>query len=345
MTPTVSVLLPVYNAGAFLAESIGSVLGQSWRDFELVAVDDGSTDESGAILAQFAAADARVRVVRQPANGGLVRALNRGLEVARGRYIARQDADDPSLPERLARQVTFLEREPAVGIVGGAFLLADGEGRRLGSQAMPVSHTAIRWRTLFDTPFCHPAVMFRRGLVTDPASFYQPVWHCEDYDLWGRLLATTRGANLAEALVVHRVHGGSVSARYAVAQARNRIATSRRELARVLPDARVSDDEVETLHRWQLALPSVLGEAHFALMSYVLALLAAFGRLPGVRPAEVAALRRAWAGALAAALPRHRLRAAWRAGVLGELLRTAWRPVTRRVWQTCRQAPAAAVPG
>src|ERR1700722_2036753 len=120
--PRLSVLMPVFNGGRFLAAAVESILKQSLRDFELIAIDDGSTDQSASLLSQLAGSDDRIRVIRQ-ANAGIVTALNRALELARGEYIARMDADDAALPSRLARQAAFLDGHPDVAVVGSAITL------------------------------------------------------------------------------------------------------------------------------------------------------------------------------------------------------------------------------
>src|SRR6476661_6105481 len=128
MTPPVSVLMPVYNAGRYVAEAVESILGQTYADFEFLIVDDGSTDRSRAILERYAARDPRIRLVSRP-NTGYAAALNELLGLARGELVARMDADDVALPERLLRQVNYLRAHPEVVCVGTAVHLIDGGGR------------------------------------------------------------------------------------------------------------------------------------------------------------------------------------------------------------------------
>ena len=126
--PQVSVIMPVYNGGRYLREAVDSILNQTFREFEFIIIDDGSTDDTWSVLTDYAAHDSQVRLIQNEANIGLTRSLNKGLAVSRAALIARQDADDISMPERLARQIAFLEMHPEVGLLGtqGDFIDADG---------------------------------------------------------------------------------------------------------------------------------------------------------------------------------------------------------------------------
>jgi glycosyltransferase involved in cell wall biosynthesis len=139
-TPQVTVVLPVYNAEAHLAAAVESVLSQTFADFEVLAINDGSTDGSGAILTRYAAANPRLRVIDQP-NRGLIEVLNRGVREARGRWVARMDADDVCLPRRLERQVAHLAAHPDVALLGGWVATIDEAGRLLADVVpFPVTH-------------------------------------------------------------------------------------------------------------------------------------------------------------------------------------------------------------
>jgi hypothetical protein len=208
--PRISVVLPVYNGKTFLAEAIGSILEQSFRDFELIAIDDGSTDGSANIL--DAVRDPRVRVVHQP-NAGLAASLNRGISLARGEYIARQDHDDLSLPMRFARQVQFLEQNSDCALVGTRAEIRSDDGSARRFHDHPADDAALGFELLFDNPFVHSSVMLRKraveslgGYSTDPAR--QPP---EDYELWSRLARSYQVANLPERLTVYRETAGGMS--------------------------------------------------------------------------------------------------------------------------------------
>ncbi len=206
--PSLSVLLPVHNGGALLEDAVRSVLQQTFGDFELLLIDDGSTDD--AVARVEAMRDARVRVLRQPRNLGLVAALNRGLDEARGALVARMDADDLCRPTRFARQVEFLERHPEVALCGTA-IEAFGAIRR-EARFFPADPTEIRTALFFFSPLAHPSVVFRREAFARHALRYRSEFPgVEDWDLWTRAIRHLEFANLPEVLLDYRVVQGSAS--------------------------------------------------------------------------------------------------------------------------------------
>jgi glycosyltransferase involved in cell wall biosynthesis len=212
MPPRVSVLMPVHNAQRYLEEALDSVLAQSFGDFELLVVDDGSTDGSLAVLGRYAARDHRVRVTSRARTGYLV-ALNQMLGEARGELAARMDADDVALPGRFARQVAFLDDHPDVVCVGGAAVLIDSGGRTLDELKRPLDDASIQEAALSgDTPIIHPSAMMRLADVRSVGGYREPTYLAEDLDLWLRLGERGRLANLPEVVVKYRIHDGSVSA-------------------------------------------------------------------------------------------------------------------------------------
>jgi glycosyltransferase involved in cell wall biosynthesis len=206
--PAVSVVMAVRNGAAWVAEAIGSVLGQTDGDHELIVVDDGSTDATADLLAGMS--DPRLRVVRQAA-AGLTRALNRALGLARADLIARRDADDLALPERLARQRAFLAAHADVGVLGTAAREVDAAGVSVGEVRPPQDDAAIRRALIRANPFVHSSVMARRALLASAGGYDTRVAVAQDYELWMRLAPCTRLANLAEVLVVRRLGAGRVS--------------------------------------------------------------------------------------------------------------------------------------
>ena len=219
-------LMPVYDAEPFLRDAIESVRRQSWTDFELLIVDDGSRDGSGAIADAHAGADARVRV-EHLAHGGLVAALNLGLERIQTELIARADADDVNRPDRLARQIAFLDAHPDVGVCGSWIrLLPAGSVWRL-----PGRWDALHAMLLFGAPFYHSTVVMRRDWIARGGARYDPAFaHAEDYDFWERAARQTRFANIATALVRYRCHPGQVSEVNRTAQGAASWAIRRRQL-------------------------------------------------------------------------------------------------------------------
>lgn len=201
--PLVSVLMPIYNGAADLGKALDSVLSQTFRDFEVIAINDGSKDDSAGLL--NAVDDPRVRVIHQD-NMGLAATLNRGLSMARGALIARQDQDDLSHPERFARQVAFLQSNPECVLLGTAAEIWIGDEPTDRAHDHPTEHALLVFDLLFNNPFVHSSVMMRRdavlalgGYTTDKDR--QPP---EDYELWSRLARHGRVANLPERLVVYR---------------------------------------------------------------------------------------------------------------------------------------------
>jgi glycosyltransferase involved in cell wall biosynthesis len=209
--PTVSVLMPVYNAEPYLAEAVESIQGQTFADFEFLIVDDGSTDRSRDLLERYAASDVRLRLTSRT-NTGYTVALNELLGSANGEFVARMDADDVALPQRLARQVDYLQAHHDVVCVGTAVHLIDAAGRFLRDGHPGMDHEAIQRRALAgDCPLNHPSVMLRRAAVEAVGGYRAEFEPAEDLDLWLRLGEVGRLTNLPEVLMKYRQHPGSFS--------------------------------------------------------------------------------------------------------------------------------------
>jgi glycosyltransferase involved in cell wall biosynthesis len=208
--PRFSIVLPVYNGAKYLREALASVRWQTLADWECVCINDGSTDGSGEILEQFAAADGRFRVVHQ-ANAGIVAALNRGIGEAQADWIARMDADDVALPERLAVQARYVEAHPKTLVLSSHMACMDAAGLPIGVQCGPTEHAEIERRLLGgQNTINHPTVVMRRDAVVAARMYRREFEWVEDADLWLRLAQKGRLATVPQVLLKYRLHAGSV---------------------------------------------------------------------------------------------------------------------------------------
>lgn len=207
--PFVSVLLAVYNGERFLRCALDSIFGQTFSDFELVVVDDASTDRTPSILSDYT--DPRLVRVANSENVGQTRSLNRGLRIARGEQIARHDADDVSHPDRLRLQVKAMRAHPNLALLGTAYERIDRGGRVLEKVSPPTSNEDLQIRLEEGNIFCHGSVMMRRDLVEKVGGYNEYFSVTQDYDLWLRLAEHGELANLPQALYQFRFDGASVS--------------------------------------------------------------------------------------------------------------------------------------
>jgi glycosyltransferase involved in cell wall biosynthesis len=207
--PAVSVLLPVFNAEKFLRKTIESLLEQTFRDFEIVAIDDGSTDGSRQILDQCT--DPRLRVIHNERNLGLIETLNRGIGFCAGEYVARMDADDVAMPTRLERQYQFMQAHDDVILVGSYRLAIDENDNLVQSFNRPATDAPIiRWKLLTGNFITHPTVMIRKSALHGEL-FEARYKHSEDYAAWLKLLKHGEFAIIPEPLLKYRFHPSSVS--------------------------------------------------------------------------------------------------------------------------------------
>jgi hypothetical protein len=233
-TPEVSVLMSAYNGEKYLREAMDSILNQTFRDFEFIIVDDGSTDGTWQILTTYACRDPRIALIRNEGNIGLACSLNRGLALARGKYIARMDADDVSLPERLVRQVNFLDAHPEIGVLGCGVQVIDGCGNGSHIWRFPAECGSLRWCLLFYNPIVHPTVMMRREAVDRAGGYSADMLTAQDYDLWRRLSRVTRLSNLQDVLLFLRKHEDSITSVHLAQQLENWVRISQLMMSGVL---------------------------------------------------------------------------------------------------------------
>jgi glycosyltransferase involved in cell wall biosynthesis len=209
--PRVSVVMPVYNAAQFVKESVSSVSKQTFRDFELIVIDDGSTDESPGILDDFATRDPRIRVTHR-ANKGVTVTRNELIAASSGEFMAVLDADDVSCPHRLERQVAYLDAAADVVCLGGWWEVIDQKGRMLTQLKPPVENDAMQNLALQGhSPMCHSATMMRLDAVRKAGGYDPQYAQAEDLDLYLKLGEIGRLANIPEVVVKYRLHSKSMS--------------------------------------------------------------------------------------------------------------------------------------
>lgn len=210
--PLVSVVMVVCNVERFLAESIESILHQTFREFEFVIVDYGSTDSSRDIAARYAEKDQRVSLHEIP-HCGLAEARNAVCSLAQGRYLVLMDADDVSVPERLQLEVDFMEKHPGLGVLGGAVQWINAEGQALFIGRVPIDDQQLRKSLAVHSPFWQPTVILRKEAFVRAGGYRNAFAPAEDYDLWLRIAEHFQCANLADVVLRYRIHPQQVSLR------------------------------------------------------------------------------------------------------------------------------------
>ena len=209
----ISVIMPVYNAGKFLQQAIDSILQQDFTDFEFLICNDCSSDCSGEIITRYAAIDNRIKLLHNERNSGITFTLNKLLSHAAAPLIARMDADDIALPNRLSLQFEFMRQHPEVAVAGGSLEIIDEENSTLGKRIYPQSFDNIRKVLLCQNPLAHPSVVMRRDVI-EKLGGYQEQTGCEDYCLW--LRAVENGfelANLPQILLQYRLSANQIKQR------------------------------------------------------------------------------------------------------------------------------------
>jgi glycosyltransferase involved in cell wall biosynthesis len=243
--PLVSVIMPVYNGERYIHQAVASILAQDLIDFELIIINDGSTDNTRAILGKYT--DKRIILVDQTRKG-LIGSLNLGLTLARGQYVARMDSDDVALPGRIRKQLAFLHRHREIGILGAACWLVDAQGRKIGRKHWPTNDLLIRWRCLLECPFAHPTVIIRKDVLVGNDLYYDETFEAvEDYELWTRVLKYTCGKNLQTPLLFYRLHQDSQSSRHYGLQHENHNRVALRTIRQQLPQIDINDEQFSLL--------------------------------------------------------------------------------------------------
>jgi glycosyltransferase involved in cell wall biosynthesis len=230
-TPIITVLMPVYNGELYIREAIDSTLQQSFEAFELLIINDASTDNTVEIVNTYT--DPRIRLVHNETNLKHGAALNRGLELAHGQYIARMDSDDISCPSRLEKQKFFLDNNQNVGLVGSWAQIIDEKGNSQGIKSFLTDSPLLKWKLLFCNTFIHSSAMFRKIIIL-PLQGYDCTYRlAEDYDLWSRISFEHEVANIPEVLVKWREWGGNVTNAKKIEQQKEVMEISRRNIQHV----------------------------------------------------------------------------------------------------------------
>lgn len=239
--------MPVYNGAKYLRETIESVQQQTLTDWELIAVDDGSTDNSWDILQQMSQDDPRIKPHRLERNSGHRTASNRAFQLCTGRFVARTDQDDLSLPDRFARQVKYLEEHPEVGMVASGHYRLFPDGRTTEIHKVR-SRIAVRWGLLFDSAYCHSTFMFRRELV-DKGNVYRYAPSAYDYDISARVARESKIDAISDPLVMYRIHSQGLATTDKHNMTVAALAVSAREIRRLIRPTRLTREMFCALHR------------------------------------------------------------------------------------------------
>ena len=208
--PLISVIIPVYNGNGYLPAALLSILNQTYKNLEIIVIDDGSTDNSYEIMKNFAKEDKRLRIFKNPKNLNISHTLNRGIKLAKGQYLARMDADDVALPHRLEKQIKYLLDHPEVVIVGGQCQTIDITGKVIGRKHFPRTDKQIRDALYTTNPIQHPTAVINRALLPKNFTWYNAVLPpAEDYDLFFRLGSYGQYHNLKSMVLQYRQYLGS----------------------------------------------------------------------------------------------------------------------------------------
>jgi len=301
-TPQISVIMCVHDGLTAFRRAADSILAQTLEAFEFIIVNDACDADAGRLFAEYAAADARIVLLSNDEPRGLARSLNRALAIARGVYVACQDAHGCSRPERLATQAEYLDRYADVGLLGAGCSICHDTGGREDAAAVPLTDTEIRWRMLFRNAFCHSSVMLRRSCLPGLIGGYDGTLRsAEDYELWGRLLRTTRGANLK--IPLGECGQRAVPVRTPPAQQQAALRIAARHIAESCPRVVLTLGEVAALCRWFARPPDRFSSGDIRLGYVLLSLLDAFERRTDLDRAALTSLCDDWRRRVRAALP------------------------------------------
>ncbi len=262
MNPRVSITVAVYNGAQFLAATLDSLISQTFRDLEIIVVDDGSTDATPDILARYATTDTRIRVHTFTRNTGIPKARNQALRMAVGEYIAVADADDLSLPERIEKQVAYLDAHPEIAAVGAGIVTIDATGNASTSRHPPEDPTLAAWSLLHTNLFAHSAMMYKKSALDAVGLYCEATPIAADYDLLTRLSMRYSIAGMTDVLVQYRMWSGNITSQRRTEQLRVSAEIGQRlaehylqhptsfQDAELLQRGPVTDMRLSTCRRW-----------------------------------------------------------------------------------------------
>ncbi len=241
----VTVLMSVYNGEKYLHTAVDSILKQTFNDFEFIIINDGSIDKTRVILEAYQ--DERIVLIHQE-NKGLTSALNKGLSLAKGEYIARMDADDSCMPERLEKQVACLKENPEVVLLGTNCFNVSGDGTLIGQVDLPIDEVEIKWNLLFYNCLRHSTVMFRKKEVKKLGGYKSTICYAQDYDLWLRISERYPIACLKDPLIYYRIpREGTITYEKESEQAKQAEQTYLEVIYKLIPEITFRDDEIKEL--------------------------------------------------------------------------------------------------
>jgi len=260
--PIISVVMAVYNSEKYIREAVDSILNQTFRNFEFIIINDGSTDKTQEILESYN--DPRIVLTHQK-HMGLTKSLNKGIALAKGKYIARQDADDISLPDRLEKQIEFLELHKDISLIGTAAKIIDIRGFYLKTIKYPTDHSSLRIAIKHSNHFWHGSVMFRKQNFFELGGYQEILFTAQDYDLWLRFVEKFKVANLSDPLYKYRLNYLSLSFKKIVYQ--RRMAIFARELARARKKG-IKEKQIINVLESYLKLPLSVAEKREIIQIY-----------------------------------------------------------------------------
>jgi len=290
---TVSVLMSVYNGEKYLKEAIESILNQTFQEFEFLIIDDCSTDDTWEILTNYAILDNRIRLLRNTNNIGLTRSLNRGLQTVQGEFIARQDADDVSLPDRLKMQLSRFALDKDLVLLGSAYFVSNASGNIICTERQPLDDTTIRWQMLFHNCFAHSSVMLRKEILDTYGLVYNEQHEfAQDYGLWSRLLCFGKGANLSKPLIKYRSHENNIGEINSVRQQEIATEIACNNLADI--GIYVDTKALSVLREWYTLQTIKLNDNFIELLHLICQIMDRFGQMEFVDKSIFKVIQRVW---------------------------------------------------